>query len=125
LPPKYIFSAGVDKTRALWYIILERMDEEMTKQEMIYKVNKAITSQSGYSYNPAIVTAIIEAGTIPEGHILSSRCDQVAKYENGNVNVYTKDILTKSLKAEGATLEAALMTYATGASRLGISMGRM
>jgi hypothetical protein len=98
-------------------------DREMTKQEMIDRVIKGIESHIGFHYSPETVSAIIEAGTIPEGYVLTTRVDQVAKYEAGNINVYTSGTLTKTVKAEGMALEGALMQYASNASRLGSSMG--
>jgi len=97
----------------------------MTNDEMVTKVNEMHRKQPGYNFDASIAAAIIAAGTIPEGTVLTTRADQIAKYEADSINVYVAGNLTKSVKAEGPVLEGARMQYAYNASKLGSSIGRM
>jgi len=96
----------------------------MTEQEMIAKVEGLHRGQLGYNFDPAKVAEIVRTGTVPEGTILTTRDDQVVRYETSKVNVYVAGKLTKSLD-DAAAQQNALMQYAYNASKLGSSMGRM
>ena len=95
----------------------------MTNREMIDKVEADHKKQSGYSFDSARIVEVIEAGTIPEGTVLTTRGDQTVKFESGKVVVYSDCGKSVRLLDDAKTLQGALMMYAYNESNVGHSMG--
>jgi hypothetical protein len=122
--PKTNINKYLDKYPALGYALSMIKEDNMTEQEMITKVETMHRSRPGYNFDPAKVAEIIGAGTVPEGTLLTTRADQVVRYEGGKVNVYVAGKLAKSLD-DAVAQQGALMQYAHNASKIGSSMGSM
>jgi len=97
----------------------------MTNEEMIVRVEERHRSQPGYNFDPAVVDAIIRAGTIPEGYIVYRSGDNTVKIEQGEARTYKAGKLIQVVPLTGTALEAALMQYAYKASTLSTCMGRI
>lgn len=100
----------------------------MTVEQMVTKAAELI-AKDARQHDADKARSIIEAGTVPEGYVVISNTNQVAKYEGGQINVYVAGALKRSIPAAAGTQdhERALIAYAVRASTYDYTtnMGRM
>lgn len=99
-------------------------ETQMTTEDLIAKTIKLIESRDGYSYDPAVVRSIIEAGKLPDGTVFRGANDQngIIAYSD-RFEVRKNGELVQTIPMTEAAREESLMIHASNASRKGHAMG--